>query len=256
MKFVNKYISLAIFLALWEGLSRFRILDPLFFPPFSAVIESIVHMFKIGTLWPHIELSLFRALLGFFLATVIGAPLGLILGGRFKSQNDVVELPLEILSQINPFLLFHLIILFMGLGESPKVAIVAWTCLWPTLFSAFNGAANVNSSLIKSGRAFGLSTSQLIRKIIWPAAAPTVFTGLRLSLGYSLFMLIAAEMMGASGGLGFLVLRSQEAFQLDRMYAAVVVIAFLGLILDGLLYWLGRKLIFLSLESQVNPSGG
>ncbi|MDR0550011.1 MAG: ABC transporter permease [Deltaproteobacteria bacterium] len=252
MKFCRKYFCVLAFLLLWEALTRLGFLDALFFPPFSVVIESIIHLFKIGTLGPHISASLSRALSGFALATIVGVPLGLLLGGFYKSLNDVLELPLEVFSQINPFLLFHILILFMGLGESPKIAIVAWTCLWPTLFSSFNGAAQVNPGLIKSGRAFGLRRLALIRKIVWPAAAPTVFTGIRLSLGYSLFMLIAAEMMGASSGLGFLVIRSQEAFQLDRVYASVVVIAFLGLILDGLLFILGRKFLSLSLENYLN----
>lgn len=254
MKFVRDYACVLVFLLLWEIFSRSGILNPLFFPPFTTVLASIAQMFRIGTLWPHIEASLIRALSGFFLATVIGVPLGLILGGFYKTLNDVLELPLEISSQINPFLLFHILILFMGIGESPKIAIVAWTCLWPTLFSSFNGAAGVNPAILKSGRAFGLNRLSLLKKIVWPASAATVFTGVRLSLGYSLFMLIAAEMMGASKGLGFLVLRSQEAFQLERMYASVVVIAFLGLILDALLFLLGRKFLPLSLENYLNAA--
>jgi NitT/TauT family transport system permease protein len=254
MTFLRKYACVLAFLLFWELFTRLGLLNPLFFPPFSVVVESIVQMFRVGLLGPHIQASLFRALTGFFLAVLVGAPLGLILGGWFKVLNETLELPLEIFSQINPFLLFHILILFMGIGESPKVAIVAWACLWPILFSSLNGAANVNPSVIKSGRAFGLNRWSLIFKIIWPAAAPTIFAGVRLSLGYSLFMLIAAEMMGASSGLGFLVLRSQEAFQLDRMYASVVVIAILGLVLDAFLYLVGRKTFSLSLAKYANAS--
>jgi NitT/TauT family transport system permease protein len=233
MKFINKYGSIVIFLLLWEILSRTKIINPLFFPPFSVVLETIIFLLKIGLLGPQILASLNRAIPGFLIAALVGIPLGLLLGGWFKNLNDSLELPLETLSQLNPFLLFHLIILFLGLGEAPKITIVAWTCLWPILFCSINGAVNVHPDLIKSGRAFGLNRLNLIRQVIWPAAAPMVMTGVRLSLGYSLFMLIAAEMMGASNGLGFMVLRSQEAFQLDRMFAFVVVIAFLGLVLDG-----------------------
>ncbi|MDR1577740.1 MAG: ABC transporter permease [Deltaproteobacteria bacterium] len=254
MKFVRKHAAILVFLGLWEALSRFQIIDPLFFPPFSHVLETIFHLFKIGVLTPQITASLQRAIPGFLLALVVGAPLGLLLGGWLKNINGFLELPLEVFSQLNPFLLFHIIILFMGIGEAPKITIVTWTCLWPIVFSSINGAANVNPSLIKSGRTFGLCRLALIRKIVWPAAAPLVFAGARLSLGYSLFMLIAAEMMGASSGLGFMVTRTQEAFQLDRLFAAVTVIAFLGLFLDAILWFIGEKFLLLSMESHLNAA--
>ncbi|MDR2141255.1 MAG: ABC transporter permease [Deltaproteobacteria bacterium] len=253
--FIRKYAAIIGFLGLWEGLSRLRVIDPLFFPPFTQVVAEIVHLLRIGVLGPQIKASLQRAIPGFLLATLMGVPLGLLLGSWFKTLTNYLELPLEIFSQLNPFLLFHIIILFMGIGEAPKVTIVAWTCLWPIVFSSMSGAAQVNPSLLKSGRAFGLSRLGLLRKITWPAASPVVFAGIRLSLGYSLFMLIAAEMMGASSGLGFMVQRTQETFQLDRLYAAVTVIAFLGLILDASLQLLGRAFLYTKLENYVNTPG-
>jgi NitT/TauT family transport system permease protein len=183
----------------------------------------------------HLKVSLLRALSGFVIATLLGVPLGLLLGTWFKKLNAYLDFPLEILSQLNPFILFHILILFLGIGESPKITIVAWTCLWPVTFSAINGAKSVSPLLLKAGRAFGLNRFGILIKIVVPQALPLIFAGIRLSLGYSLFMLIAAEMMGASSGLGFLTLVSQENFQLNRMYAAVVMIACLGIVLDYLL---------------------
>jgi NitT/TauT family transport system permease protein len=243
MKFLNKYGVIFIFLFLWEFLSRRHIINPLYLPPFTEILKTLVRLGQVGTLNLHVKASLGRAVPGFLLAVLIGVPGGLLLGGWLKTLSQALELPLEAFSQLNPFLLFHIIILFLGLGEIPKVAIVAWTCLWPIVFSSINGALNVPAELLKSGRVFGLSRLSLIRRVVWPAACPLILTGVRLSLGYSLFMLIAAEMMGASSGLGFMVLRSQEAFQLDRMYAFVTVIAMLGLILDGLMSFLTRRLL-------------
>jgi NitT/TauT family transport system permease protein len=160
-----------------------------------------------------------------------------------------------LLSQLNPFLLFHIIILFMGIGEAPKVTIVVWTCLWPIFFSTFSGVKSVNPALIKSGCAFGLTKFQLLTKIYFPASLSYIFAGLRLALGYSLFMLVAAEMMGASSGLGFLILDSQENFQLHRMYCAVLFIAVLGLALDGLLNLISRHFLPLKSGESTNTSG-
>jgi NitT/TauT family transport system permease protein len=255
MAFLNKYGSIAGFLLLWELASRSGLMDPNFFPSFSKVARTVLDLCGNGVMGLHIKVSLTRAVLGFLIAAAVGLPLGLLSGSWFRSFHRALDLPLEVISQINPFLLFHLIIIFMGLGEAPKVTIVAWTCLWPVLFSAINGAQSVNPALIKAGRAFGLSRSALLMKITVPASAPLIFSGLRLSLGYSLFMLIAAEMMGASSGLGWFVIRSQENFQLARMYAAVLVIALLGLALDALICLLGRRYLSLSRQAFLNTPG-
>jgi NitT/TauT family transport system permease protein len=208
-----------------------------------------------GTVASDIKISLIRALSGFFTAAAIGVPLGLFLGAYNKWLFDYVQIPFDVLSQLNPFLLFHIIILFLGIEEAPKITIVAWTCLWPIVFSTLNGIRGVNPALIKSGYAFGLSPLKLISKIYLPASLGCIFAGLRLALGYSLFMLIAAEMMGASSGLGFLVLDSQETFQLQRMYCAVLFIAILGLILDAILNLIGRHVLPLWKNESTNTSG-
>jgi NitT/TauT family transport system permease protein len=251
---IKFYLSIVIFLLLWELLSRFEIINPVFFPPFTVVLETIITLFKQGIMGLQVRVSLLRAIPGFLLAALIGVPLGLILGTFFSKIKNILEIPLEVLSQINPFLLFHMLILFMGIGESPKIAIIFWTCLWPITFSTMHGASDVNHLLIKAGRAFGLDRKKLIVKIVLPATMPYIFSGLRLSLGYSMFMLIAAEMMGASSGLGWFILASQENFQLRRLYAAVLVIALLGLILDAIIWTIGRRYLTISLEGFTNSA--
>jgi NitT/TauT family transport system permease protein len=252
--FIKRYLSIIVFLLLWETLSRLKIINPVFFPPFTNILEQIIHLFEIGVMGQQVKASLGRALPGFLLATLVGVPLGLILGTFFNRLKTVLEIPLEVLSQINPFLLFHILILFMGIGESPKITIIFWTCLWPITFNTIQGASSVNLTIIKAGRAFGLNRFGLLTKIVIPATMPNIFAGLSLSLGDSMFMLIAAEMMGASSGLGWFVLASQENFQLNRVYAAVMVIALLGLILDAIIRIIGRRYLTISLEGFSNSS--
>ncbi|MDR3134896.1 MAG: ABC transporter permease [Deltaproteobacteria bacterium] len=238
----------------WELASRLKLINPVFFPPFTVILGTVVTLFEDGVMGEHVRISLMRALPGFFLAALVGIPLGLVLGTFFNRVKSILEIPLEVLSQINPFLLFHVLILFMGIGESPKIAIIFWTCLWPITFSVTHGSSNVNATLVKAGRAFGLDRRGLLLKVVIPATMPHIFTGLRLSLGYSMFMLVAAEMMGASSGLGWLVLTSQEIFNLKHMYAAVIVIALLGLFLDALIYSIGHRYLTISLEGFTNSS--
>jgi NitT/TauT family transport system permease protein len=244
--FLGKYGCVLAFLGLWELLSRSGAINPVFFPPFSEILATIWRMLGTGEMPRHARVSLLRAVPGFLFASMLGIPLGLLLGTWLKAANRALDIPLEVLSQLNPFLLFHILILFMGIGEAPKIAIVFWTCLWPITFSSMNGASSVSPNLLKAGRAFGLGSAGLLVKIVIPCASPLIFAGLRLGMGYSMFMLIAAEMMGASSGLGFLTLNSQETFQLRKMYAAVVVIAFLGLVLDYIVFALGKKYLRLA----------
>ncbi|MDR2612903.1 MAG: ABC transporter permease [Deltaproteobacteria bacterium] len=252
--FWRKYACVAVFLGVWELLSRTHALNPVFFPPFTEVLGTVWRMTLQGVMLTHVKWSLLRALSGFLAAAAVGVPLGLLLGTWFRGLRKTLDIPFEVLSQLNPFLLFHIIILFLGIDEAPKIAIVAWTCLWPIVFSSMNAAAGVNPVLVKAGRAFGLGRLGLLARIVAPASSPLIFAGLRLSLGYSMFMLIAAEMMGASRGLGWLAINSQETFQLNRMYASVVVIAFLGLALDGGIWLAGRRLLPLSREGFLNSA--
>ncbi|MDR3153951.1 MAG: ABC transporter permease [Deltaproteobacteria bacterium] len=252
--FWRKYACIFVFLGGWELLSRTGALNQVFFPPFSTIVDTIWRMCLQGVMLTHVKVSLTRALTGFVIAAAVGVPLGLVLGFRHRGLQKTLDIPFEVLSQVNPFLLFHILILFLGIDEAPKITIVAWTCLWPILFSSMNGAASVNPILVKAGRAFGLKRLGLIRKVVLPASSALVFAGIRLSLGYSMFMLIAAEMMGASRGLGWLTLTSQETFQLNRMYASVVVIAFLGLILDGAVWLAGKRLLQLHREGYLNAA--
>jgi NitT/TauT family transport system permease protein len=250
-----RYMSIPGFLILWETLSRLGVLNPLFFPPATEILETAGRMFASGEMWEHVRISLMRSMAGLLAAVLVGVPLAFLVGVARPGLFDFIEIPLDVLSQLNPFLLFHIVILFMGIGEAPKITIVVWTCLWPIFFSTLSGVRQVNPVLVKSGRAFGLSKAGLSLKIYLPASLGFIFSGLRMAVGYSLFMLIAAEMMGASSGLGWLVLDTQETFQLKKMYSAVLVIAAVGLILDFTVRAAGNRLAGLPEGESANTEG-
>jgi NitT/TauT family transport system permease protein len=150
---------------------------------------------------------------------------------------------MEVSSQINPFILFHVLILFLGIGENIKIIVIAWTCIWPIMFSTISGLQNIDSLIIKSARSFGITRWKLLYKVSLPAAGPMIFTGLRISAGYSFFMLIAAEMMGCTSGLGWFILYSQENYRVPDLFAAAIVIALLGFGLDVLMQYIEKKVI-------------
>jgi NitT/TauT family transport system permease protein len=239
-RFLGKYVAVWILLVVWEAAPRLGLVDPVFVPPFSSVMATVWELGATSNLLHHVGISLFRALAGFLLAVVVALPLGFALGGWFPCLEAALSPLTDVFSQANPFILFHIILLFLGIGEATKVTIIAWACVWPILFSTIAAIRHIDPVLRKTATGFGLSRAALFWKVVLPAAAPSLFTSLRLSAGYAFFMLIAAEMMGASSGLGWLVLSYQENYHVVRIFAVATVIAVLGLGIDGAMQLLER----------------
>jgi NitT/TauT family transport system permease protein len=125
--------------------------------------------------------------------------------------------------------------LFFGIGEVSKVAIIFWGVLWPILLNTIVGVKNADPSLVKAARAMGASSLTMFLKVILPGAFPSIFTGVRLSATYAILMLIAAEMLGANSGLGYLLNESNMNFQIPDLYATIITFALLGLAINYLL---------------------
>jgi NitT/TauT family transport system permease protein len=252
--FIWKAGIIAALLLVWELFSRFSLVNPVFLPPFSAVFLNTFKMFAEGEIAFHLYHSLFRALAGFVIAAGIGIPLGFLIAAGGIRLRLATETLTEILAQVNPFILLHLLVLFMGIGEGAKVTVVFWSCLWPIVFNTIAGVVDADSLLIKAGRGFGSGRLELFRKIIFPASSPKIFAGLRLAAGYSVFLLIAAEMMGGRSGLGWLIMNCQETYQIQNVFSIALIIAALGLVIDSVMEIVQNKLIKADLQGYVNSS--
>jgi NitT/TauT family transport system permease protein len=165
------------------------------------------------------------------------------LGGWFKTIEELLDPLLQVLSQVNPFSIFPVFILLFGIGEVAKIAIIFWVCIWPILTNTISGVKSTDPLLVKSARSMGASKWVLFWKVVLPAASPALFAGIKMGAVISFFMLIAAEMIGASAGLGWLVLNSEVNYQISRLFAATVTIALLGLLVTNLLSRLEKRLI-------------
>ncbi|MDR1256317.1 MAG: ABC transporter permease [Spirochaetaceae bacterium] len=247
----RKSIAIIIFLTFWEIAPRVGLADSMFIPPLSEVIVTGARMAASGSLLPHIKVSLRRALFGFMIAAVAALPLGFLLGGWFKRFEEYLNPLLNVLAQINPFSVFPIFILLFGIGETAKIAIILWVCVWPILFGTILGVKNIDPVLLKAALAMGTSKFALFWKIVLPGAAPAIFAGLKQGAGISFFMLIAAEMIGATAGLGFLILQSQVNFQIRRLFVGVVAIALLGLFITWLLNFIEKRVITWREDSAV-----
>lgn len=241
--FFRKSIAVIVFLGFWEIAPRVGIADHQFVPTVSEIIATIGKLALNRELFVHIGVSLHRALVGFVLAAAVSIPLGFTLGGWFKQFEEFLDPLLQILAQVNPFSVFPIFILLFGIGEVAKISIIFWVCIWPVLFNTISGVKNIDPLFLKAARAMGLSKWLLFWKVVLPGAAPTLFTGIKMGASISFFMLIAAEMIGASAGLGWLVFNSQVNFQIARLFAAAVTIAILGIVINNLIIQIEKRII-------------
>ena len=137
--------------------------------------------------------------------------------------------------------LLPVFVLILGLGETSKIAIIFYACSWPILLNTVSGVRTVDPLLIKSARSLGLGPLRLFQKVVLPAAVPTIFTGIRLAGAYSILILIAAEMVGAKAGLGYLINYAQYNFAVPDMYAGIITISAIGLVVNQLLVLTERR---------------
>lgn len=233
--------AIVAFIALWEIAPRIGLVEPAFLPPFTQVIKTGWELAKNGQLESHIAASLSRSLVGFGIAILYAVPLGLAIGW-FKRLADVLSPLLEVFRNTAPLALLPVFLLLLGIGESSKIALVIYSCSWPILLNTISGVRNVDPLLIKSAKTMGLSSVDLLRKVVLPASIPAVFVGIRLAGAYSLLVLVAAEMVGAKAGLGYLIIYSQYNFQIPHMYVGILTTTVLGVTFTQLLMLIERRL--------------
>lgn len=248
---VKQSIVILLLLTLWEIAPRTGLVDPTFFPPFSKVAESWWGLVISGDLYAHFQASILRSLFGFGLAILVSIPLGLIIGW-YPLASELLNPVLEVFRNTAALALLPVFILLLGIGETSKVSIVFFACTFPILLNTINAVRNVDALLIKAAKSMALPSYKLFYKVILPASIPTIFTGIRMAGSSSILVLIAAEMVGAKEGLGYLINYSQQNFQIPQMYAGIITISLLGVAINYLLVSLERK--FSSWKTNSNQS--
>ena len=240
-KIFRKSIAVVLFLVFWQVAPILGIVDHQFIPTFTETVGTIVSLTLKNEMLVHVKVSLLRAGVGFLLAGIIAVPLGFLLAGGFRKLEEILDPLLQILAQVNPFSLFPVFILLFGIGEVAKISIIFWVSIWPILFSTITGVKTIDPLLVKAAQAMGTSKIKLFWKVVLPGAAPSIFSGLRMSAGNAFLMLIAAEMIGASAGLGWMVLNSEVNFQINRLFAAALTIALLGIFINKAIGFAEKK---------------
>jgi len=239
---LNGVIFLLAVMMLWEAASRLELINPLFFPPMSRIVDAFLQLVLSGEIPRQMLTSVKRAGAGYLLAAIVCIPLGIALG-IFRRLHQALEVIIEFCRPIPPPVVIPLAILLLGLGDEMKIFVIFFSSAWPILLNTFDGVRNIDRVLLDTGRTFGVSRVRSIVKIRLPAAAPQIMTGLRISLGVTLILVVISEMVGSSDGIGYFILESQRRFKVVQMYAGMLALAVLGYGLNQLFVLFHRRVL-------------
>ncbi|MCU0827430.1 MAG: ABC transporter permease [Tabrizicola sp.] len=238
---LRRYGLLFGFLAFWQVGSSLGWINPTVFPPLDKILAATWAGVVGGAFLDDIAISLQRSGLAFAAAVGLGIPLGLFMG-QIRAVEQALDPILQFFRQTSALALYPVFILLLGLGEASKVFVIFWATLFPILLATIGGVKEVDRKLIEMAATFGASRATIFRRVVQPASVPSIFVGLRLSATTALLLLVAAEMIGANRGLGFQVMNAQYNFQIPQMFAAILLLAALGLTANALLVTLQRRL--------------
>ncbi|HJQ05710.1 MAG TPA: ABC transporter permease [Nocardioides sp.] len=225
---------------IWEFVPRLGLVDSYLIPPLHVVLREWWTIATDGSLLKNVRASVVRSGLGFVVAIALAIPLGAAIAW-YRPVREFFTPVLELFRSTAALAILPVFTLVLGIGETSKVAIVAYACFFPVLLSTIAGVATVDPQLLRSAKVLGLSPVQTFRKVVFPAAVPTIFTGIRISGAAAILVLIAAEMIGATAGLGFLINYSNMNFFIPKMYAAILTTSVLGVAVNYGLVWLERR---------------
>ena len=239
--FVSRYGLLAGFVLLWQVSATQGWVNPAVFPPLDSIAAALWKGLASGALLDDIAISLQRSGIAFAAAVALGIPLGLLMG-QIAAVERALDPILQLFRQTSALALYPVFILLLGLGEASKVFVIFWATLFPVLLATIGGVKQVDRKLVEMAQTFGAGRLTVFRRVVLPASVPAIFVGLRLSATTALLLLIAAEMIGANKGVGFQVMNAQYNFQIPLMFAAIFLLAGLGLAANLVLVLLQRRL--------------
>jgi ABC-type nitrate/sulfonate/bicarbonate transport system permease component len=223
----------------WE-LAAHMLASPVF-PPLSQVAVALWRFLLSGAAWQHTIASLQHIGLGFCLAALVGGALGVAM----TQSRAIYAMVMPLVDAVRPvaaLTIFPLLILLLGLGLWSKVFVIFWTAWPPILLSTVQSIRQVDRSLLEAAQLDGAGRGALLWRITLPLASPGIITGLRIGMSTGWISLVAAEMLGASEGLGYTVLTSSQTFQFPTMYATIILIALVGLAMNTALAWIQHSI--------------
>ncbi len=233
-------ISVVAFLAFWEAVVQFGLVNPLFVSSPSRIAAAGYELFASGTIWGDLAASGLEFCLGYGLAIAIGVPLGVLMGW-YGRVNAVLDPFVSALYATPRIALLPLVMIWFGIGLMSRVAIVFLGALFPILINTITGMRTIDADFIKVARSFGAGDRQLFLTVALPSSVPLLLAGLRLGLGHALIGIVVGEMFGATEGLGYLISVAGARFQTDKVMVGILIIAGAGMAMTQVLRAIERR---------------
>jgi NitT/TauT family transport system permease protein len=244
--FVYSIIAILVLFLIWVAGSALKWINPSYFPTPETLGSAFVDLVKDGyqghPLWEHIGISLFRTLVGFCVGAVIGVPLGL-LTGYSRRLGAMISPIMAFIRPIPPIAFIPMAVLYFGLGELGKIVLIIFVSFNYVQANAQAGAANFPIAYRRASQSIGLTEWQTFVRVVLPAALPQIFTGLKVALALSWAVVVAAELVGAQTGLGFMISDAALLFRIPVVFIGVALIGIIGLLMNLALNFVEAKIV-------------
>lgn len=241
----RRWVGFAVFIVLIllaEWGTRAGWISQLTLPRPSQVLETFQNLYNTGLLFQHLFPSLSRLLIGSLMGVSVGISIGVMIGLFSYARAGLVPVVAAIFP-IPKIALLPLFVIWFGIGEGSKYALIALGTFTPTVVATYGAVDNVDRTLIRMGQSFSLSWFSIVRKIVIPGAMPGILSGLRISLAIGIILLVAAEMLGAEYGIGAYILEAGSLYDLERLFAGVVILSVLGVLVSAAVGFLERRIL-------------
>jgi NitT/TauT family transport system permease protein len=236
------WIALVLVIGVWQLAGSAGWVNPLFLPAPSAIARAIYQLAMSGALWQHLSYSIMRIGTGWILGTVAGVIVGFSIGLSSLARGVGITF-ISALFPIPKIALLPLLILWLGIGEEPKIATIALGVFFSTAISVYSGVDSVPRNLIRMAQSFNVPFHAIVRRVIWPGALPSILAGFRITASIALLLVVSAEMIGAEFGIGAFVLQAGNLMQTDQLLAGVVILSLFGLAVGRLINRLETRLL-------------
>ncbi|MFD9283584.1 ABC transporter permease [Streptomyces mirabilis] len=213
-----------------------------YWPPLRTILRTFPDVWTSERLRSDLVPSVLRLLAGYAAAGVVGVALGTVIGS-YRRVRAVCEPVLEFLRALPPPVLVPVIMLFAGIGDTMKVAVIASGCVWPILLNTVEGVRAVDSVMAETARSYGITGMARLRSVVLRAASPQIFAGLRQALSIGIILMVISEMFAASNGLGFTIVQFQRSFAIPDMWTGILVLGLLGFLLSVVFRLVERRVL-------------
>lgn len=233
-------ISLIVALVLWQLISMTDAGGTVFASP-AEVLEKLARRIKDGTLGVHIIYSIFRVVTGFSIGFIVAIPVAFLMGW-YKPVRNLIEPWIQFVRNIPPLAYIPLVIVGAGVGEASKIIVIFIASFLVLVVTVLQGVCNVDATLIKAAKILGASDRDIFFKVVIPASTPFILVGARLGLSAALTTLIAAELTGASKGLGMMIQVASGYYDMGTVLMGIIIIGIIGMTMEKIVKYLERRL--------------